>query len=76
MKSISEKELKDNFDQILDSVTCNHQPVLIARPDEKATVLISLEDFQAYKETLHLMTCKENEKRLNDAIQEVEKGRN
>lgn len=75
MKSISEKELKDNFDQILDSVTCDHQSVLIVRPDEKATVLISLEDFQAYKETLHLIASKENEQRLNDAIREIEEDR-
>ncbi|MGB7392450.1 type II toxin-antitoxin system Phd/YefM family antitoxin [Marinomonas sp.] len=75
MKSISEKELKDHFDQILDSVTCDHQPVIISRSKGKTAILISLDDFQAYKETLHLMASKENEQRLNDAIREMEKNR-
>ena len=75
MNVISIEELSANLDNVLDKVNEEHKPVFITRPEGKTAVLISLEDFQSYKETLHLMTSEKNEKRLNDAIQEIEENR-
>ncbi|WP_036163732.1 type II toxin-antitoxin system Phd/YefM family antitoxin [Marinomonas ushuaiensis] len=76
MNAIIEEELSVNLDNILDKVNEEHKPVFITRSEGKTAVLIDLEDFQAYKETLHLMASEKNEKRLNDAIQEIEESRN
>ncbi len=71
MNVISEEELSANLDIVLDKVNEEHKTVFITRPEGKTAVLIGFEDYQAYKETLHLMASEENEKRLNDAIQEI-----
>ena len=75
MNVISIEELSANLDNVLDKVNEEHKPVFITRSEGKTAVLIGLEDFQSYKETLHLMTSEKNEKRLNDAIQEMEENR-
>ena len=75
MNVISEEELSANADNALDKVNEEHKPVFITRSNGKTAVLISLDDFQSYKETLYLMASEKNEKRLNDAIQEIEKNR-
>ncbi len=75
MKVISIEELSANLDNVLDKVNEEHKPVFITRSEGKTAVLISLEDFQSYKETLHLIANEKNEKRLNDAIQEIEENR-
>lgn len=71
MNVINIEELSANLDNVLDKVNEEHKPVFITRSEGKTAVLISLEDFQSYKETLHLMASEKNEKRLNDAIQEI-----
>lgn len=71
MNVISEEELNANLDNVLDKVNEEHKPVFITRPEGKTAVLIGLEDFQAYKATLHLIASEQNEKRLTDAIQEI-----
>jgi antitoxin YefM len=48
---------------------------MITRQNGKPAVVISLEDFQAYEETAHLMDSPKNAERLNQAIAEVEVGR-
>lgn len=75
MNVISEEEFSANLDNVLDKVSEEHKPVFITRPEGKTAVLIGLEDFQAYKETLHLMASEKNKKRLNSAIQEIEESR-
>lgn len=72
MNKLNEDELAANLEDVLDKVT-NHTPVIIKRENGKSAVLISLEDFHTYQETLHLMASSENASRLNDAITEVEK---
>tara|TARA_R110001606_G_C15224976_1_gene634473 strand:+ start:701 stop:940 length:240 start_codon:yes stop_codon:yes gene_type:complete len=72
MNVVSVEELSANLENILGKVNEDHKPIFITRPEGKIAVLIGLEDFQAYKETLHLMESSKNEKRLNDAIEEIE----
>lgn len=76
MDAISEEGLSANLENILGKVNEDHKPIFITRPEDKIAVLIGLEDFQAYKETLHLMASSKNEKRLNYAIKEIEGSRN
>jgi antitoxin YefM len=59
----------------LDKVNDDHQPLLVTRQKSKPVVVISLEDFKAYEETAYLMASPNNAKRLNDAINEIERGK-
>ena len=52
-----------------------HNPLIITDLNGKKTVLLSLEDFNSYQETLHLMASPKNAQRLNEAIAEVSAGK-
>jgi antitoxin YefM len=59
----------------LDSVTEDHEPVIITRDRGKpAAVLISLEDFASYEESRYLLQSPRNADRLLKAIAELEAG--
>ena len=75
MRTTSYSELRKTLAATLDSVTLDHEPVVITRDRGKpAAVLISLEDFASYEETLHLLQSPRNADRLLKAIAELEAG--
>jgi len=60
---------------VLDSVIDGHSPVLITRQNNQTAVLISLDDFNAYGETAHLLKSPTNAKGLRDSIVRIETGK-
>ena len=76
MRSTSYSDLRKNLAATLDSVTADHEPVLITRERGKpAAVLISLEDFASYEETAYLLRSPKNAERLSKAIAELDAGK-
>ena len=65
---------RSNLASTLDRVNDNHKPVMITRQNGKPAVVMSLEDFNSYKETAYLMASPKNAQRLNDAIAQMEAG--
>jgi antitoxin YefM len=75
MRTTSYSELRRNLSSMLDSVTNDHEPVIITRDKGKpAAVLISLEDFTAYEETRYLLRSPRNAERLLAAVKELDEG--
>lgn len=75
MRTTSYSDLRKTLAATLDSVTNDHEPVIITRDRGKpAAVLISLEDFASYEETLHLLKSPKNADRLLKAIVELDAG--
>ncbi len=75
MKTKSYSELRQNLASTLDSVTEDHEPVIITRDRGKpAAVLISLEDFASYEESRYLLQSPRNADRLLKAVAELEAG--
>ena len=75
MRSTSYSDLRKNLAATLDSVTNDHEPVLITRDRGKpAAVLISLEDFGSYEETAYLLRSPKNAERLRKAVENLEAG--
>jgi antitoxin YefM len=59
----------------LDSVTDEHEPVIITRDRGKpSAVLMSLEDFASLEETRYLLSSPANARRLMESIAELDKG--
>lgn len=73
MKTITTSAFKQNLNSTLDKANDDHTPILITRKNGKHAVVMSLEDFHAYKETAHLMASPKNAERLNTAIAEIER---
>jgi antitoxin YefM len=76
MRTTTYSELRKNLARMLDSVGENRDAVIVTREGGKpAAVLMSLEEFASYEETLHLLKSPANAKRLREAIAELESGR-
>ncbi|QXA09273.1 type II toxin-antitoxin system prevent-host-death family antitoxin [Acinetobacter pittii] len=72
MKVVPYSDLRKNLAHILDSVIDDHSLVLITMQNNQTVVLISLDDFNAYEETAHLLKSPANAKRLRDSIAKIE----
>ncbi|WP_296283513.1 type II toxin-antitoxin system Phd/YefM family antitoxin [uncultured Acinetobacter sp.] len=75
MKVITYSYLRKNLANVLDGVIDDHSPVLVTRQNKQTAVLISLDDFNAYEETVYLLKSPANAKRLRDSIAQLEAGK-
>ena len=74
MRSTSFSELRKNLATTIDSVHEDHQPVVITRDSGKpSAVLMSLEDFESYEATMHLLRSPNNAARLMKSIAQLHK---
>lgn len=75
MKTASYSELRQNLAAMLDSVERDHAPIVITRDRGKpAAVLMSLEDFASWEETIYLLRSPRNAERLLEAVSRLEAG--
>jgi antitoxin YefM len=75
MDTINYSTFRSNLASVLDKVNDNHVPVLVTRQNGKPAVILSLEDYNSYEETVYLMASPINARRLNQAITEAEAGK-
>jgi antitoxin YefM len=69
MRTTTISHLRRHLAATIDSVTDDHEPVVITRDGSKpAAVLMSLEDFAAYEETRYLLRSPANAERLLAAV--------
>jgi antitoxin YefM len=71
---INFSEFRKKLKTFFAKVTEYDELVLIKRGEEKSAVLISLNQFNAMQETLHLLSTEKNRQRLRDAIERKSKG--
>lgn len=74
MKTMTYSAFRGELAGTLDQVNEDHKPVLITRQNGKPAVVMSLDDFQAYEETMYLMQSPKNAERLHTAMGDVEAG--
>jgi len=61
-------EFRTGLKKYLDDVENNNETVIIKRKTGKGTVLISLDEYNSFMETLHLLSSKTNADRLYESI--------
>ena len=76
MDAITYKEVCDHLDETMDKVVDNHSPVIITRPHNPPVVLISLDDYNSWRETEYLTRSPANAKDLQKAVEEINNHRN
>lgn len=74
MKAINYTELRLNLKKWLDLVVDDVEELIITRKNQKDLVLVSLEEYNALKETQYLLKGK-NRDRLLKSIAEAESGK-
>ena len=65
---------RKDIKKYLDDVITNFETIIINRGDDKAVVIISLDEYNALTATQHELSSKINEKRLDSAIAKFQSG--
>lgn len=74
MKTVTYTDLRKNLASMMDEVNEDRAPVVVTRQKGRSAVLMSLDDFHSYEETLHLMKSARNAQRLDGAIEQLRRG--
>lgn len=74
MKTLSYADSRARYADVLDSVVDDQEEVVITRDGHNPVVIVSLEEYEALKETVYLMRSPANARRLIDAMERLEAG--
>ena len=67
-------DTRANLKDLMDRVVQDHAPVVITRQKAESVVMVSLADWNAMEETLHLLSRSSNRTRLIAAIENLNQG--
>jgi antitoxin YefM len=74
MDVISYSDTRERLKEVMDQVVADHQPVVISRQKAESVVMVSLADWHAIEETMHLLSSPTNAARLKSSIDELNAG--
>lgn len=72
MQALFYSQARNNLREIINKVCDDFEEYIITTKDDKTAILISYEEYSSMKETMYLLSSKNNRDRLNDAIDEIE----
>lgn len=72
MDAVSYSEARNNLASLLDRTVNDQELIIITRRNQRPAVLMSLDEYNALHETLHLLRSPANAKRLMDAAKRYE----
>jgi antitoxin YefM len=72
MDVLSYSDTRARLKEVMDRVVADRAPVVVARKRGEAVVMVSLADWNAMEETLHLISSPANAQRLAAAIDQLE----
>ncbi|MGF6881561.1 antitoxin YefM [Nocardia sp. GAS34] len=76
MRAMHATDARNNFAEVLDAATEDHDEVIITRSGGKeAAVVISLAEYSSLKETAYLMSSPKMARRLLESVEAVKAGR-
>ena len=74
MDVVTYSDARANLKAVMDRVVDDRTHVVITRQKAEAVVIVSLEDWNAMEETMHLLSTPTNAERLRDSIRQLESG--
>jgi antitoxin YefM len=75
MDAMTTKQASHDLDGLIDRVIDNVEPTILCNDKGHKAILISLDEFSAWQETLYLLSNPVNAKRLLGSIQEAKAGK-
>ena len=75
MRAITYTEARSQLTNVMDGVCDDHSPVMITRGKKNAVVMISLDDYESWEETMYLLKSPANAERLRRSVRNLEKGK-
>ncbi|MBK0328758.1 UNVERIFIED_CONTAM: hypothetical protein GTU68_056628 [Idotea baltica] len=74
MDVVTYTDARASLKDVMDRVIHDHVEVVVTRKKREAVVMISLDEYNAIQETLHLQKSPENVRRLQSAIAQLNAG--
>ncbi len=75
MKAITSNQAKQKSDEIIDKVILDAEPTILCNDQGKQAVLMSLDEFNSWQETLYLLSNPANAEHLLESIKQAESGK-
>ena len=76
MRTLNYTTARKNLANAIDEVIDDHTPLIITKGSDKAVVMMSLDDWNAWQETMYLLRSPANAERLLGATRDFEEGKN
>lgn len=74
MDVVSYSDLRANLKDVMDRVVNDRTHVVVTRQRAEAVVMVSLADWNAMAETMHLLSTSANAERLRDSVRQLDRG--
>jgi antitoxin YefM len=75
MNATTVNDAKNNLDRLIEQVTADAEPTIICGDQGQKAVLLSLEEFNSWQETLYLLSSPANAAHLRQSIAEAKAGK-
>ena len=75
MNATTISEAKNNLERLIEQVTADAEPTIICGDQGQKAVLLSLDEFNSWQETLYLLANPANADRLRQSIAEAKAGK-
>ncbi|MBD3305648.1 type II toxin-antitoxin system prevent-host-death family antitoxin [candidate division KSB3 bacterium] len=75
MNAITIDEAKENLAQVIEHVIADVEPTIILSTHGEKAVLLSLDEFNAWQETLYLLSNPANAEHVRQSIHEAQTGK-
>ena len=72
MQAVLYSQARNNLREIINKVCDNVEAFMITTKEKQSVVLISQEEYESMKETLYLLSSKNNRERLLESVNELE----
>lgn len=76
MRTLNYTTARKNLAAAIDNVIDDHTPLVITKGSDKAVVMMSLDDWNAWQETMYLLRSPANSERLLAAVRDFDEGKN
>ena len=75
MKAITSNQAKEKLDELIEQVILDVEPTIVCNDQGKQAILMSLDEFNAWQETLYLLSNPANAEHLMESIQQAKSGK-
>jgi antitoxin YefM len=75
MNATTVNEAKNNLERLIEQVTADAEPTIICGDQGQKAVLLSLDEFNSWQETLYLLANPANAAHLRQSIAEAKAGK-
>ncbi len=74
MQAITSSQAKEQLDELIEQVILDVEPTIVCNSQGKQAVLMSLDEFNAWQETLYLLSNPANAEHLMESIKQAKSG--